>query len=323
MTQRTNPSGGDACRSGIVLLIAFAYFCHGSLIEYSNHDFLWAMKFGMFAREIVGRPSSCITNNTVYHTMSNIVNWPMVELQVISVARHVCFIERFIVITLDDPAHDACKQSRSVMLCYRYHRTFGLSEYLSGDYVEVVFVKIKSLYALLQMGLTAIYFDADVTILQLPLLPQIEAFDIVAQMERYNLGCEIDAKKQNCKGAQSLCSPPSNVLGSNINSGQLGLSPSPKTLDLLNSTIACGLQMTVPRGNQFCLKMVLRAMQKKKINLRIFYFPSEFGSHRWASMHLEKGTSFVTYHAHLAGRSFEQKYTVLKKLLKTNTLTKI
>jgi len=67
-------------------------------------------------------------------------------------------------------------------LPHSYFRTIGKAEYLSANYIEIVFLKVKSLKGLAMQGINAYFFDADVLFFDVPLLLNPSSSDILVQM---------------------------------------------------------------------------------------------------------------------------------------------
>jgi hypothetical protein len=186
---------------------------------------------------------------------------------------------------------------------------------------KVVFVKIKGLRALLKAGISGLFIDADVVLFSVPQLPPLDSFDLVAQMERFDMPCAIRAQEsgadertlhRNCALKSINSSGYAQDAGKNINSGQLGMTPSNATIKLLEDTIECGMKMKSQRGNQFCLKSVLQQNVAYK-SIRLVYLPNTYADHKWAKSYVDK-VGFVTYHAHMAGNK-SGKLAVLKRMM--------
>ena len=102
-------------------------------------------------------------------------------------------------ITLDEIAFAHCTAHPFIKVCVPYSRRLGRKSkggYLQGDYVEIVYVKIKSLKALLAAGVSAVFVDADVLLFRVPQLPAPSEYDVIAQMERFDFGCEKNLRKK-------------------------------------------------------------------------------------------------------------------------------
>uniref|UniRef100_A0A7S3RAL4 Nucleotide-diphospho-sugar transferase domain-containing protein n=1 Tax=Dunaliella tertiolecta TaxID=3047 RepID=A0A7S3RAL4_DUNTE len=286
-----------------------------SPVTYSEEDKAWAQEFGQFAKGVSLKPSSCVPDNTVIHTMSNSIDWKMVELQTRRIASQECFFIRFVIITLDDRAHAACT-SNPALQCSRYFRNYGRAEYLQGSYIEVVFLKLKSLLSIVNQGITAYFFDADVLFYHVPQFPPAHTFDIILQADAYDLPCEFKSipKTDNPPFVRPECVRPS-VFNLSTNTGQIGISSEFKqAARFLEDVIMCGVRMKARRGNQFCFKVAIRRMP----SVRLVHLSSRYADHRWAKHYLnDTKIKFMTYHAVLghAGRAASNKYEVLLKAL--------
>ncbi|KAF5826838.1 hypothetical protein DUNSADRAFT_1922 [Dunaliella salina] len=288
---------------------------HSPVTFGSEHDNAWAQDFGQLAKGVSLKASSCVPDNTVIHTMSNSIDWKMVELQTRRIASEECFFIRFVIITLDDQAHAACT-SNPALQCSRYYKTYGRAEYLQGSYIEVVFLKLKSLLAMVQQGLTAYFFDADVVFFRVPQFPPVDTFDIILQADAYDLPCEFKKipKTDNPPYVRPECVRPS-VFNLSTNTGQIGFSSNFKrAARFLEDVIMCGVRMKARRGNQYCFKVALLRMR----SVRLVHLSSRYADHRWARQYLnDTKIKFMTYHAVLghAGRAASNKYQVLLKAL--------
>ncbi|KAF5834063.1 hypothetical protein DUNSADRAFT_9413 [Dunaliella salina] len=287
-------------------------------VTYTAEDRAWGLQLGRIAKSMVAMKSSCIPDNTVVHSMSNRVNWKLVELQLSGKApSQPCFMDRFFMITLDKTAFDLC-ESHPIKVCVPYVRRLRSTRtgYMAGDYVEIVFVKIKSMKAVLEAGVSALFVDADVLLFTVPQLPAESEYDIIAQMERHDWRCDVSMRK---KGETDLakriekCSPRSPFPGSNINTGLIGMTPSNQSLQLLEETLQCGMTQQRPAGNQRCLKKVLRSWSNTSRSLRVLHFPSSYADHIWArDIWKSPNMALASYHAHLSGTSEGKLNTLLK-----------
>lgn len=220
-------------------------------VTYTEEDIAWETQFGSYVRSLVAKPSECVADNTVIHTMSNKIDWDMVGLQTQLISNQKCFFTRFVIITLDDQAHAQCQKNPDFQ-CQRYIRSYGHAEYLKGDYVEVVFLKLKSLLAIVKQGITAYFFDADVVFFKIPQFPPVDSYDIILQADNYDFSCEFSksSKSENPSLAFPECVRPS-AFNLSTNTGQIGFSSKFKDgVRFLEDVIKCGVRMTVRRGNQ-------------------------------------------------------------------------
>lgn len=158
-------------------------------------------------------------------------------------------------ITIDAAAHAKCKNHTSVQHCIQYHTSLAPSDWKKADYYSIVYIKIKAMRAIIQRGLPVFFYDTDIILFKVPPFPPPDTYDIVYQMEKFDLLCELNSGVQGGRyeDRNRTCQ------GSGINTGQFGLWPSNVTEKLLNDTFACGVKSTMPRhrgppvGTQDCM----------------------------------------------------------------------
>jgi hypothetical protein len=164
-------------------------------------------------------------------------------------------LSRYLVITIDSDAHAKCKAHPSVQHCFLYHTELAPSDWKKADYYSIVYIKIKAMRAIIQRGMPTFFFDTDIIFFKVPPFPPPNSYDIVYQMEKFDLACELKSRVQGGRFEDRNQS----CRGSGINTGQFGLWPSDLTMKLLNDTFRCGQRTTSPTfrgppvGTQDCM----------------------------------------------------------------------
>ena len=83
--------------------------------------------------EAAKMPSTCVPNNHIFATLTNDHDWEMLEFGLQHVKSEKCFIDRLLVLCLDDKSFIKCKAAKFEH-CVEYIKPFGASEATKDDY---------------------------------------------------------------------------------------------------------------------------------------------------------------------------------------------
>eukprot|EP00983_Pelagomonas_calceolata_P133039 1161926-Pelagomonas_calceolata.AAC.2 len=263
--------GAQLLISLLTLALAASALPRSSQVLYTQADDEWAAGVASIAEGIVKTSSSCVPENTVILTMSNGYHCCLAtanecrkdpELKMLLASSQVMWTGGdigYLVITIDADAHAKCNNHTAIQHCFLYHTELAPSDWKKADYYAIVYIKIKAMKALMERGLPAFFFDTDIVFFKVPPFPPPNSYDLVYQMEHFDMACELKSGTQGgpYESADKSCR------GHGINTGQFGLWPSNTTITLLSETFKCGLRSTSPGyrgppiGTQDCMNGAL------------------------------------------------------------------
>mmetsp|Transcript_13140 Transcript_13140/g.35766 ORF Transcript_13140/g.35766 Transcript_13140/m.35766 type:complete len:320 (-) Transcript_13140:288-1247(-) len=286
--------GAQLLISLLTLALAASALPRSSQVLYTQADDEWAAGVASIAEGIVKTSSSCVPENTVILTMSNGYHWSLLDLKLAKIMDQKCFFDRYLVITIDADAHAKCNNHTAIQHCFLYHTELAPSDWKKADYYAIVYIKIKAMKALMERGLPAFFFDTDIVFFKVPPFPPPNSYDLVYQMEHFDMACELKSGTQGgpYESADKSCR------GHGINTGQFGLWPSNTTITLLSETFKCGLRSTSPgyRGPPIGTQDCMNGVAKRMPHMRKVMLPSHFGGHCFCRGLLPK-LQLTTYHA--------------------------
>jgi len=152
----------------------------GSLI--SKGDCEWFNELIKVGTEAAKTPSSCVPDGFIFATLSNDEDWKMLEFGLHNVKSETCFLDRIIVLCLDDETAENCK-SAGYKHCVKYIESFGKSLFNEGDFAKINWMKEKMRLALLgAANLSLFTFDSDIIFFKVPDVAKIVASNQNAEL---------------------------------------------------------------------------------------------------------------------------------------------
>ena len=137
-------------------------------------DCAWYKMLHPFARQRASAPSTCAPANTLFVSIADSENYEIAKLSTQRVQDQPCFMERYILITLDAEATRKCKEEK-LFHCLQYadgHAFDGLAH--SGGHAEdlkykmLTWFKQKVTLGLLAANVDFFIFDTDVLLFKVP-----------------------------------------------------------------------------------------------------------------------------------------------------------
>jgi len=147
---------------------------HETEHKITPRDCSWYKQLHPFAQQRAKTPSSCAPANTLFVSIADSENYEIAKLSTQRVVNQKCFIERYILITLDADATRKC-ESEKLFHCLQYadgHAFDGLVH--SGGhaddlkYNQLTWFKQKVTLGLLAANVDFFIFDTDVLLFKVP-----------------------------------------------------------------------------------------------------------------------------------------------------------
>jgi len=210
----------------------------GTVITRSECE--WFAKYIRTSIEASKLTSKCIPDNHVFATKVNEHVWEIFTYAIQNIKSEKCFIDRLIVLCLDDTSALQCKED-GFTHCIRYLYTLGASNFQQNDFWPITWLQTKMALALQSAKLTAFIHDSDVLFLQVPDLKKIVELDPSSEMFHQWENFNYTALFENPSYKEE--SEPVDVPHSGINSGQLLFLPTEK--------VRQGLLLSLRRGKEW------------------------------------------------------------------------
>jgi len=210
----------------------------GTVITRSECE--WFAKYIRTSIEASKLTSKCIPDNHVFATKVNEHVWEIFTYAIQNIKSEKCFIDRLIVLCLDDTSALQCKED-GFTHCIRYLYTLGASNFQQNDFWPITWLQTKMALALHSAKLTAFIHDSDVLFLQVPDLKKIVELDPSSEMFHQWENFNYTALFENPSYKEE--SEPVDVPHSGINSGQLLFLPTEK--------VRQGLLLSLRRGKEW------------------------------------------------------------------------
>jgi hypothetical protein len=280
----------------------------GTVITRSECE--WFAKYIRTSIEASKMTSRCIPDNHVVATEVNEHAWEIFTYAIQNIKSEKCFIDRLIVLCLDDASALRCKED-GFTHCIRYLYTLGASDFQQNDFWVIGWLKTKMVLALHSAKLTAFIHDSDVLFLQVPDLKKIVELDPSSEMfhqwERFNYTTLFENPSYKEE------SDPVNVPHAGLNGGQILYLPTEKVRKGLLLSLRFGKEWGTNK-NRLDQELLMQGMDEvgvKRTGLSYKYnsFCSTRGSNRQHA-HLE---DWITFHVSCA-RGNEIKMQVMKAI---------
>lgn len=191
--------------------------------------------------------SDCVPLGSLFVTITNEYSWELLDFNLQNVRRIECFMNRFLIVTLDDESLAACKNATGIVHCLRYDHTLKPSDFKQSDYMAITWIKSKLALVLVNLGLLPFIFDADVLFFQVPDIsavlttnPRAKVFHQLELMDYpalYRTISSLGASRVNENDYGG-------VMGSKVNSGQMLWVPSNVSYEALPLAMRYGADGT-------------------------------------------------------------------------------
>ena len=280
----------------------------GTVITRSECD--WFAKYIRTSIEASKMTSKCVPDDHVFATKVNEHVWEIFTYAIQNIKSEKCFIDRLIVLCLDDASALRCKED-GFTHCIRYLYTLGASDFQQNDYWQIVWLQAKMALAFNTAKLTAFIHDSDVLFLQVPDLQKIVALDPSSEMFHQWEDFNYTALFENPSYKEE--SDPVDVPHAGLNGGQLFYLPTEKVRKGLLLSLRFGKEWGTNK-NRKSQDLVTRGMDEggvKRTGLSYKYnsYCSTRGSNRQHE-HLE---DWITFHVNCA-RDTELKMNYMREI---------
>jgi hypothetical protein len=277
----------------------------GSLI--SKGDCEWFNELIKVGTEAAKKPSSCVPDGFIFATLSNDVDWKMLEFGLHNVKSETCFLDRIIVLCLDDKTAENCK-SAGYKHCVKYIESFGKSRFNEGDFGKINWMKEKMRLAFLgAANLSLFTFDSDIIFFKVPDLAKVVASNRSAEL--FHQWEKVDY--------EALYSNPSydedheeSILHEGFNGGQILSLPTPNVIKGTMQALRNGIKPGEKR-TQNKIRDGFNSVGVKSAGLSYMYASNWLCEERKKCLYETNSQNWINYHATWV--LAQKKMGVLKK----------
>ena len=277
----------------------------GSLI--SKGDCEWFNELIKVGTEAAKTPSSCVPDGFIFATLSNDKDWKMLEFGLHNVKSETCFLDRIIVLCLDDKTAENCK-SAGYKHCVKYIESFGKSRFNEGDFGKINWMKEKMRLAFLgAANLSLFTFDSDIIFFKVPDLAKVVASNRSAEL--FHQWEKVDY--------EALYSNPSydedheeSILHEGFNGGQILSLPTPNVIKGTMQALRNGIKPGEKR-TQNKIRDGFNSVGVKSAGLSYMYASNWLCHERKKCLYETNGQNWISYHATWV-IGLENKMEVLK-----------
>lgn len=190
-------------------------------------------------------PSNCVPENTLFVSIADAGNYELAKLSTANVQSKDCFMDRYIIVTLDAETQTKC-QEEALFNCLVYldGRAF---EHVKGirRYNVLTWLKQKVSLGLLSYGVDFFFFDTDVILFKVPDLAQLHQTnpeaDLFYQQDYYGYGASLHGRHPYILSKEQIqWQVDAKHTAIDFNSGQLYWRASPATLKLQQIALNSG-----------------------------------------------------------------------------------
>jgi hypothetical protein len=278
----------------------------GSLI--SKGDCEWFNELIKVGTEAAITPSSCVPDGFIFATLSNEVNWKMLEFGLHNVKSETCFLDRIVVLCLDDETMVNCK-STGYKHCVRYIKSFVKSRYNEGDFVKINWMKEKMRLAFLGVANLSLFtFDSDIIFFKVPDLAKVVASNRSAELFYQWEKVDYEALYSNPSYDEDH---EESILHEGFNGGQILSLPTP---DVINGTMEALRNGNKPGGGTGTQNKIFDGFNSagvKSAGLSYMYASNWLCQDQKKCLYETNSQNWINYHATCVLADY--KWGVLKK----------
>ena len=277
----------------------------GSLI--SKADCEWLNELIKAGIEVAKTPSSCVQDDFLFATLTNDKDWKMLEYGLHNVKNETCFLDRILLLCLDDKAVEECKDA-GYKHCVPYIRSFKESRYGEGDFGNINWMKEKMRLALLgAANLSLFTFDADIIFFKVPDLAKVVASDRDAELFHQWEKVDYEALYSNRSFDEDR---EKSILHEGFNGGQILSLPTPNVIKGTMQALRNGIKGS--KVTQDKIRDGLKAKGAKIAGLSYMYAQNWLCETKRKCFYDTNSQNWINYHATWVV-GFERKMEVLKK----------
>ena len=277
----------------------------GSLI--SKADCEWLNELIKAGIEVAKTPSSCVQDGFLFATLTNDKDWKMLEYGLHNVKNETCFLDRILLLCLDDKTVDECKNA-GYKHCVPYIRSFKESRFGEGDFGNINWMKEKMRLALLGVANLSLFtFDADIIFFKVPDLAKVVASDRNADLFHQWEKVDYEALYSNRSFDEDH---EESILHEGFNGGQILSLPTPNVIKGNMQALRNGRKGS--KVTQDKIRDGLKAKGAKIAGLSYMYAPNWLCETKRKCLYDTNSQNWINYHATWVV-GFERKMEVLKK----------
>jgi|TARA_B100000482_G_scaffold110972_1_gene80080 hypothetical protein len=277
----------------------------GALI--SKADCEWLNELIKAGIEVAKTPSSCVQDGFLFATLTNDKDWKMLEYGLHNVKNETCFLNRILLLCLDDKAVEECKDA-GYKHCVPYIRSFKESRYGEGDFGNINWMKEKMRLALLgAANLSLFTFDADILFFKVPDLAKVVASDRDAELFHQWEKVDYEALYSNRSFDEDR---EKSILHEGFNGGQILSLPTPNVIKGTMQALRNGIKGS--KVTQDKIRDGLKAKGAKIAGLSYMYAQNWLCETKRKCFYDTNSQNWINYHATWVV-GFERKMEVLKK----------
>ena len=277
----------------------------GALI--SKADCEWLNELIKAGIEVAKTPSSCVQDGFLFATLTNDKDWKMLEYGLHNVKNETCFLNRILLLCLDDKDVEECKDA-GYKHCVPYIRSFKESRYGEGDFGNINWMKEKMRLALLgAANLSLFTFDADILFFKVPDLAKVVASDRDAELFHQWEKVDYEALYSNRSFDEDR---EKSILHEGFNGGQILSLPTPNVIKGTMQALRNGIKGS--KVTQDKIRDGLKAKGAKIAGLSYMYAQNWLCETKRKCFYDTNSQNWINYHATWVV-GFERKMEVLKK----------
>ena len=279
----------------------------GSFI--TKNECAWFNNLSSAAFDVVQTNSDCVPVGTVFVTITNAYSWHLVLFNIQNVKGRRCFMNRFLIVTLDDETFVACGNATSVVHCLRYDHALGPSDFKKSDYMAITWIKSKIALSLNRIGLMAFIFDADVLFFKVPDVRAVIASNPVARVFHQSELMDYPALYRSISSLSSARVDENNYSGvsaSKLNSGQMLWLPSNVSYESIPLALRYGVDGRFL--DQDHIERALNEVSPESVQPLSYMYVSHCTGHKSVSKHSK---NWITYHANCI-KGMKNKFEALR-----------
>jgi len=238
--------------------------------------------------------SSCVPDSFVFAIKANEYHWDMFMYGLQNVKSEKCFIDRLIILCLDDVTLSKCKDAGFNYCISKPVKNLGASDFKANEYNSIIWFTAKMALVFNSANLTVFTFDADIIFFQVPNLAKVIESDPNADL--FYQWDQVDYEALYSDPTFDEEREPS-VHHSVFNAGQMLWKPAEKVRQGILKAMARAPYKDVSELDQYHLDVSMKEVGTKVAGLSYMYAANWLCETRKKCLVKTNSQNWIDYHA--------------------------
>ena len=279
---------------------------HASFV--SRAECGWYNQLRNVGIEAASTLSSCVPDNFVFAIKANEYHWDMFMYGLQNVKSEKCFMDRLIILCLDDSTLSKCTDAGFKHCLSKPAKNLGASDFKTNEFNAIAWYTAKMALVFNSANLSVFTFDADILFFQVPNLAKVIESDPNAEL--FYQWDEVDYEKLYSSATFDE-EREASIHHSVFNSGQMLWRPSEKVRKGILKAMVRAASKDVSELDQYHLEVSMKEVGANVAGLSYMYAANWVCSTRKQCLVKTNSQNWIDYHATWVV-GLENKMEVLK-----------